>query len=119
MNTTTNNQTEMTMSDDPVVQDLGRHMDGEDKAQAEHNKELEQAEDMVSDLHITINGLENREYEKDSEVVYSCADSQLTITIDMSEVEGEAFLQSLDRKSTSKYIVEKTWIDKSSPYKED
>ena len=104
----------MTMSDDPVVQDLGRYMDGEDKAQAEHNKELEQAEDMVSDLHITINGLEHREYQKDLEVVYSCADSQLTITIDMSEVQGEAFVESLARRSTPKYVVEKTWIDKGS-----
>ena len=101
---------------DSVKQDLDRYMDEQDRAEAENNKQLEQAEDTVSDLHTTIKSLENHTYEDNTEVIYNSAHDQLTITIDMSEVEGEAFLESLTRKSTSKYVAEKTWVDKGSNY---
>jgi len=96
------------LTGDSVVQDLDNHMNEQDQEEAEHNKELEQAEDTVSDLHTTIKSLENHTYEDNTEVIYNSAHDQLTITIDMSEVEGEAFLESLTRKSTSKYVTEKT-----------
>tara|TARA_R100000935_G_scaffold10039_1_gene20064 strand:- start:13855 stop:14202 length:348 start_codon:yes stop_codon:yes gene_type:complete len=96
------------LTGDSVVQDLDNHMNEQDQEEAEHNKELEQAEDTVSDLHTTIKSLENHTYEDNTEVIYNSAHDQLVITIDMSEVEGEAFLESLTRKSTSKYVTEKT-----------
>lgn len=88
---------------DSVKQDLDRYMD-------------ELRASRVSDLHMTIKALENHTYEDNTEVVYYIADDQLVITIDISEVEGKAFLESLDRKSTSKYVAEKTWVDKGSNY---
>jgi len=96
---------------DSVTQDLGRYMDGEDKAEAEHNKQLEQAEDMVVDIHSTIMSLKKFSYEIETYANYEVESSILTISIEMSEVEGEAFLESLSRKSTDKYIVEKTAIE--------
>ena len=75
--------------------------------------------DIVEDLHSTIMSLQKYEYENNTEVIYCDRYNEVTITINMSEVEGEAFVESLDRRSTPKYIAEKTWIDKSSPYKED
>ena len=104
---------------DSVTQDLDRHMDEQEQQELEHDKELEQAEDTVSDLHTTIMTLKNHTYEDNTEVIYYSSHDQLIITIDISEVEGEAFVESLDRRSTPKYIAEKTWIDKSSPYEED
>ena len=108
---------------DSVTQDLDRYMDRQDQAEAECNQELREAEDLVEDLHITIYSLKNYGFESEnnffrSTVVYNNADDQLTITIDMSEVEGEAFVESLTRKSTSKYVAEKTWIDTKSAYEE-
>ena len=96
---------------DSVTQDLDRYMDEQEQQELEHNKELEQAEDMVSDLHMTIAGLKNHTYEDNTEVIYYLKDDQLVITIDISEVQGEALIRSLDRRSTSTYVAEKTWID--------
>jgi len=96
---------------DSVTQDLGRYMDGEDKAEAEHNKQLEQAEDMVVDIHSTIMSLKKFSYEIETYANYEVESSILTISIEMSDIEGEAFLESLDRRSTDKYIVEKTAIE--------
>ena len=101
----------MTMSDDPVVQDLGRYMNGEDKAQAEHNKELEQVEDMVNDIQNSILSLKEIDNSNFSEVTLS--DCHICITIDLSEVEDEAFRDSLNRRSTDTYVVEKTAIEVS------
>ena len=104
---------------DSVTQDLDRHMDEQEQQELEHDKELEQAEDLVADLHRTIYSLKDYEYENKTEVVYNSADDQLVITIDISEVEGEAFVESLDRRSTPKYVAEKTWIDNNSSEQED
>ena len=108
---------------DFVTQDLDRDMNEQEQQELEHDKELERAEDIVEDLHTTIYSLKNYVSESEnnffrSTVVYNSADDQLTITIDMSEVEGEAFVESLTRKSTSKYVAEKTWIDTKSAYEE-
>ena len=104
---------------DSVTQDLDRHMNEQEQQEQEHDKELERAEDLVADLHTTICSLKDSGSESDAEVIYYGTSSVLTITVSMSEVEGEAFLESLSRKSTDKYIVEKTWIDNNSSEQED
>ena len=104
---------------DSVTQDLDRHMNEQEQQEQEHDKELEQAEDTVSDLHTTIMTLKNHTYEDNTEVIYYGASNVLTITIDISEVEGEAFIRSLDRRTTPKYIAEKTWLDNNSSEQED
>tara|TARA_B110000259_G_scaffold8775_1_gene9675 strand:- start:2537 stop:2863 length:327 start_codon:yes stop_codon:yes gene_type:complete len=108
----------MKMSDS-VTQDLDRYMDEQEQQELEGYKELEQAEDLVADLHTTIYSLKDSGSESDAEVIYYGASNVLTITVCMSEVEGEVFLESLSRKSTDKYIVEKTWIDNNSSEQED
>tara|TARA_R110000772_G_scaffold178573_1_gene290002 strand:+ start:2384 stop:2686 length:303 start_codon:yes stop_codon:yes gene_type:complete len=96
---------------DSVTQDLDRYMDEEEQQELEHDKELEQAEDKVVDIHSTIMSLKKFSYEIETYANYEVESSILTISIEMSEVEGEAFLESLSRKSTDKYIVEKTAIE--------
>tara|TARA_R110000796_G_scaffold47946_1_gene114897 strand:- start:57 stop:359 length:303 start_codon:yes stop_codon:yes gene_type:complete len=97
--------------DDSVTQDLDRYMDRQDRAEAEYNKEREQAEDKVADIHSTIMSLKKFSYEIETYANYEVECSTLTISIEMSGIEGEAFLESLDRRSTDKYIVEKTAIE--------
>ena len=104
------------MMSDSVTQDLDRHMDEQEQQELEHNKELERAEDIVEDLHSTIMSLQKYEYENNTEVIYCDRYNEVTITINMSEVEGEAFVESLDRRSTPKYIAEKTWVDVGNKY---
>tara|TARA_R110000765_G_scaffold388724_1_gene481065 strand:- start:159 stop:485 length:327 start_codon:yes stop_codon:yes gene_type:complete len=108
----------MKMSDS-VTQDLDRYMDEQEQQELEGYKELEQAEDLVADLHTTICSLKDSGSESDAEVIYYGTSSVLTITVSMSEVEGEVFLESLARSSTPKYVAEKTWIDNNSSEQED
>tara|TARA_R100001369_G_scaffold25797_2_gene46915 strand:+ start:583 stop:885 length:303 start_codon:yes stop_codon:yes gene_type:complete len=96
---------------DSVKQDLDRYMDEQEQQELEHDKELEQAEDKVVDIHSTIMSLKKFSHEIETYANYEVECSTLTISIEMSGIEGEAFLESLGRRSTDKYIVEKTAIE--------
>tara|TARA_R110002050_G_scaffold193618_1_gene328651 strand:- start:235 stop:543 length:309 start_codon:yes stop_codon:yes gene_type:complete len=93
---------------DSVTQDLDRHMDRQDQAEAEYNQELREAEDTVWGIHEYIDSapkLLSADSSDGMDVIHQIKDHVLTINIYMSEVESEVLTEYV-RNHGSKFVTE-------------
>mgnify|MGYP003317254841 CR=1 FL=1 len=86
--------------------DLDTHMDRQEQAEAEHNKELEAATDTAASVCDVIERLKNFYIMDRSTVDLDFSQGTVNITIDLTEVELEVFAEYL-RNSANKYVCEK------------
>lgn len=86
--------------------DLNAYMDMQERAEAEHNAELEVAEDTAVSVCNVIEELKHQRLSLQSNVDLDFSQGTVNITIDLSEVELEAFAEYL-RNTASKYVCEK------------
>ena len=86
--------------------DLDTHMDRQDQAEAEHNKELEVAEETAWALCNVIKELKLYYLDHRSTVDLDFSQGTVNITIDLTEVELEVFAEYLST-TASKYVCEK------------
>jgi len=94
------------MSNGTPEDDLDRHMDRQDQAEAEHNAELEVAQDTAFCVCNVIEELKHQYLDDQSTVDLDFSQGTVNITIDLTEVELEAFAEYLPNLA-SKYVCEK------------
>jgi hypothetical protein len=86
--------------------DLDTHMDRQDQAEAEHDAELEAAEETAWALCNVIKELKLYYLDNQSTVDLDFSQGTVNITIDLTEVELEVFSDYL-RNTATKYVCEK------------
>ena len=86
--------------------DLNAYMDMQERAEAEHNAELEVAEDTARLVSGFIKELEHHYLDDQSTVDLDFSQGTVNITIDLTEVELEVFAEYL-RNTAGKYVCEK------------